>query len=80
MPTKWNFMVTGSKAVTPLFTTTMSVLYAPGTNLLLLYPSLQYNIAPNVDVDFIGQSFFANLQHKFQAVSPAAFLRLKWAF
>jgi hypothetical protein len=80
MPTRWNFIVTAAKEFTPLFNANMSVLYAPGTNLFLLFPTLQYNIATNIDVNLVWQSFFADTQNKFQAVSHAAFLRMKWSF
>ncbi len=79
MPTKWNFVVTGSKQITPLFTCTTSLLYAPGTNLLLLLPSFNYNLATNLDADFVWQSFFAETSH-FKALNHRAFLRLKLSF
>ena len=73
-------MITGAKEFTPLFTANVSVLYAPGTNLVLLFPTLQYNIDTNIDVNLVWQSFFADTQNKFQAVSHTAFLRMKWSF
>jgi hypothetical protein len=79
MPTQWNFMVTGSKEFTPLFTGNLSVLFAPGTNLLLVLPSLRYNLATNLDADFVWQSFFAET-NRFEAMNHRAFLRLKFSF
>lgn len=79
MPTKWNFVVTGSKQITPLFTCTTSLLYAPGTNLLLLLPSFNYNLATNLDADVVWQSFFAETSH-FKALNHRVFLRLKLSF
>lgn len=79
MPTKWNIVVTGSKEITPLFTCTTSLLYAPGTNLLLLLPSLRYNLATNLDADLVWQSFFAETDG-FKALNHRAFLRLKLSF
>jgi len=80
MPTKWNFIVSTAKEFTPLLSANMSVLYAPGTNLLILFPSIQYNIATNLDVNFVWQSFFAGLNEKFEAVNHRCFLRIKWNF
>jgi hypothetical protein len=80
MPTRWNFIITTSKEFTPLFTANMSIVYSPGTNLMIVYPTAQYNIATNLDLSFIWQSFLASVQNKFQTVNHTAFLRLKWSF
>lgn len=80
MPTRWNFILTSAKEINPLFSANMGVLYAPGTNLLILLPSLQYNLAPNLDVNLLGQSFFAELDDHFEAVNHRFFLRMKWSF
>jgi hypothetical protein len=80
MPTKWNFIVTAAKEITPLFSSNLSVLYSPGTNLFFLLPSFKYNLAANLDADVIWQSFFAELNNKFEAVNHRGFLRLKWSF
>lgn len=80
MPSKWNIMVTGSKEITPLLTIHVSVLYAPGTNMAIFYPSVQYNVATNLDINLVGQSLYADQSRGFEAVSHRAFLRLKWSF
>jgi len=80
MPTKWNFILTTAKEITPLLSVNMSVLYAPGTNLLILFPSFQYNMATNLDVNLVWQSFFAEINKNFEAVNHRCFLRLKWSF
>jgi len=79
MPTSSNFLVTTSKAFTPLLSGRLSILYAPGTNLLIVLPALRYNLAGNLDADFIGQSFFAELK-KFEPVNHRFYIRLKWNF
>ncbi|MDA9555440.1 hypothetical protein N9R54_04325 [Pelobium sp.] len=80
MPTQWNIIVTTAKEINPLFSVNMSVLYTPGTNLMILYPTLQYNLATNLDASLITQSFFAELNHHFEAVNHQCFLRLKWSY
>lgn len=80
MPTRWNFIVTTAKEISPLCAANMSVLYAPGTNFLILFPSLQYNAATNLDVDFVWQSFFAEFSNRFKAFNHNCFLRIKWSF
>lgn len=80
MPTKWNTAVTISKEFTPLFSGNLTVIYAPGPNLLLMLPGLKYNISTNIDVDLIWQSFFAEQKSKFESVAHRAYLRMKWNF
>ena len=80
MPTKWNTIITIAKEITPLFNANMSVLYAPGANLLIVFPTLQYNLATNLDINLVWQSFFAELSNQFEAVNHRSFLRIKWSF
>lgn len=80
MPAKWNMITTVSKEISPLLSANMGVLYAPGTNLLILLPSFRYNLATNLDVDIIGQSFFAEMNNRFEDVNHRFFLRMKWNF
>jgi hypothetical protein len=80
MPTKWNLIVTTAKEFTPLLSANMSVLYAPGTNFVILFPSLQYNLATNLDVNLVWQSFLAELNNRFEAVNHRCFLRIKWSY
>lgn len=80
MPTKWNILITTAKEITPLLSANMSVLYAPGTNLLILFPSLKYNMSVNLDLDLVWQSFFAEINNNFGAVSNTCYLRIKWSF
>lgn len=80
MPTRWNLMISGSKAITPLFTLTNGIVYSPGSNLIILLPGLQYNMATNFDINLVWQSFFASIQHDLQGVGHRGFLRFKWSF
>lgn len=80
MPTKWNIIIITAKEFTPLFSANMSVLYAPGTNLFILFPSLQYNLAANLDVNLVWQSFFDELNNHFEAINHRCFFRMKWSF
>ncbi len=80
MPTKWNVISTVAKEITPLFTANASFIYAPQTNLLIVLPSLQYNISTNVDINLVWQSFFAEMPEGFEALSHRVYLRFKWNF
>lgn len=80
MPTKWNFITGAGKELTPLFSGNMSILFSPGTNLLLFLPSLKYNLASNIDLDWVWQSFFSDVEDQFQAINHRTFIRFKWSF
>jgi len=80
MPAKWNILAGCSKEFTPLFSGSLNVIYSPGVNLFILYPSFKYNLASSLDIDFVWQSLFAELESKFQDITHAGFVRLKWSF
>lgn len=80
MPTKWNTILTISKEVNPLFTANCTVIFAPGTNLLMVLPTLTYSLKENLDVNLVWQSFFAEEQGGFDDMAHLIFLRLKWSF
>lgn len=80
MPTKWNSVVTLAKEFTPLLSANLSCIYSPGTNLIILLPSVKYNLAANCDVDLIWQSFFAEQQNELTGVAHRGFIRIKWSF
>jgi hypothetical protein len=80
MPTRHNVMLGSRKEITPLLSFGMNLLYAPGTNLIIFFPSLRYNLAPNLDADLIWQSFFAELNQQLTALNHRGFLRLKLSF
>lgn len=80
MPTKWNGVFTTAKQFTPLFSGQVSLIYAPGTNLLLVLPSVQYNLATNLDVDLTWQSFYVEQNEQFHDLIHRGYLRIKWSF
>jgi hypothetical protein len=80
MPTRWNLLLGSTRSFTPLFTGSLMVIYAPGTNMLILFPSFTYSIATDVDLNLFWQSFFAETKHGFNGVVHAGYLRLKWSF
>ncbi|MDI1323468.1 MAG: hypothetical protein PSV36_12020 [Algoriphagus sp.] len=80
MPTKWNGIFTTGKQFTPLLNGQVSVIYAPGTNLMIVLPTIQYNVASNLDLDFTWQSFYAEQNQEFEGVIHRGYLRLRWSF
>lgn len=80
MPAKWSFISSVSKKFTPLLNGSLALVYSPGMNLFIFLPSLKYNMATNLDIDITWQSFYSELQNKFEAVAHKGFLRIKWSF
>jgi hypothetical protein len=80
MPARWSFITTISKEFIPLFSGNLNLVYSPQVNLFVVYPSLKYTVLENFYVDLIYQSFFLELQNRFQAISHNIFVRLKWSF
>ena len=80
MPTKYNTVLTVGKEVTPLFSANLTLIYSPGTNLVIALPSLRYNLGANIDVDVFWQGFYAEQQSKMEAVVHRGFIRFKWSF
>ena len=80
MPSRWNILLNGSKEFTPRFNGSMSTVYSPEVKMLILFPSFKYNLETNIDLDLVWQSFFSELDAKFQAISHRGFLRIKWSF
>ncbi|HEY8661546.1 MAG TPA: hypothetical protein VIL78_21095 [Hanamia sp.] len=58
----------------------MGLVYATGTNLVILLPSFQYNMATDLDVNLVWQSFFTQIDNNFEAVNLHYLLRMKWSF
>lgn len=80
MPARWSFITSLSKEFTPSFITRMILLYSPQVNMMIIYPSLTYKLAANLQTDLVCQSFFLELQKRFQATSHNFYIRLKWEF
>lgn len=80
LPVKWAAAVTSSKEITPLFSASLSVIYAPRVRLFLLLPGLKYNLATNLDVDLVWQSFIADVGGSLEGIAHNGYLRLKWSF
>jgi hypothetical protein len=69
-----------TKTFSPIFNGNFGVLYAPGINAFIFIPTLSYSISNSWNADLIGQSFFADLNGKFQTAGNAVFLRFRWSF
>lgn len=80
MPTKYNTVLTVGKEITPLWSANLTVIYSPGTNLVIALPSMRYNLGTNIDVDVFWQGFYAEQQKTMEPVVYRGFIRFKWSF
>lgn len=80
MPTRWNTTMMIVKEITPLLKVNMGAVFAWGTRLLLLLPSVSYNVAANLDAELRWQSFMLQKQSRFSGEIHQCFLRLKWSY
>lgn len=80
MPTKWNTLFMVSKEITPLFTVSSTIIYAPGTNLVIFLPNVAYNLTQDLDVNLVWQSFFGDTPTGFDDITHRAFIRIKLSF
>jgi hypothetical protein len=80
LPTKWTSSFILSKEINPLLSGNVTLVYSPGVNLLILLPGFKYNLATNLDVDIIWQSFLYERNHNIEDFTHNAYLRLKWSF
>jgi len=81
MPVRWSVVATVAKPITPLLTGSITTVWSPKRNLLLLVPTIAYNIRENWDLDLTGQLFFWELTGKpLSNHYDAVYLRLRWSF
>lgn len=80
MPGRWNFSGIFSKKWTPLFGGSISAIYSPGIDLLILLPRLTYSLTENTAMDLVVQSFSLRYRDRFAAWQHVLFLRVKYNF
>jgi hypothetical protein len=80
MPTAYNVLLSTTKEITPLLSASLGVVYTPGTHIAIVLPSFQYNLSDRWDLNLVWQSFYADMNNSFEAVTHRIFLRAKWSF
>jgi hypothetical protein len=79
-PARWTGIGQASWTPTPLLGIDASVLYGPGPNLLVVFPSLRYNMATNWDLSITGQLFWLDDAEGLTRQADAAFIRVTWSY
>ncbi len=81
MPAKYNFLLQTSKQFSPASTGSVSVIYSPVLNMLIINPYVSYSIVDNWDIDLTVQCFFADdYFKKFKPFGNSFNLRARWSF
>lgn len=80
MPSKWTYFGQVSGVFNPAVNGSVSVFYMQGINLLLLMPTLIYNISDDWELMLTTQSSFGEINYKFKAAGSAIFLRMMYSF
>lgn len=80
MPTKYTALLMASKSLNPATSLSFLTMYSPGTNMLILFPTLTYSIKENWDMDLVAQSSFMEINEEFTHGGSAVFLRIKRSF
>ncbi len=84
-PSRWTLISQASYTPMPLLGLDVSVLYGPGPDLLILFPSLRYNMAENWDISLTGQIFWLGTEDAahgadLQRQADAAIVRVTWSY
>ena len=66
--------------VNPLLSMGLSTIYYPSDGSMFWNPVMTYSVKQNLDLDIIGQLFFAEQQETYAAQNSALYLRLKYSY
>jgi hypothetical protein len=80
MPAKYSYLVGFRKELTSLASFNFNGVYSPGIKLLILLPSLSYNISDKWDTDFVYQSFYMQQESVWNGMMDMGILRFRYSF
>ena len=78
MPYTYSGFLQLAKEFTPILKGSLSTIYSPTNQSVIIMPSLDYSIATNWELNFTGQSFFEF--QDYQTIGNSMFVRLRWSF
>ncbi|MEH6514610.1 MAG: hypothetical protein V7734_16070, partial [Maribacter arcticus] len=78
MPYTFSGFLQLAKEFTPIFKGSLSTIYSPTNQSVIVMPSLDYSIATNWELNFTGQSFLEFQDYK--TLGNSLFVRLRWSF
>jgi len=80
MPSKYSYFAQVSKALNPMFNSSLSAIYGQGINMLFIMPALSYAPKENWDISLTGQLYFGEEQNAFKNLGNSVFLRLQYNY
>ena len=80
MPSKWTYFGQVSGAFNPAINGSFSVFYMQGINLLMVMPSIVYDLNQSWELMITCQSAFGEISNKFKNTGTGLFLRLMYNF
>ena len=80
MPAQWNLLLGFRKEINPRCNASIGLIHSPFVQLWILYPSMNYSIVSNLDLDLFWQSFYGKSSGAFGVIGQTCFMRLKWSF
>lgn len=78
MPFEYSTYLQFAREFTPIFRGNFGAIYSPTRDSVIVMPGLDYSIATNWELSFIGQSFFEFEDYK--SLGHSLFLRARWSF
>lgn len=79
-PFRHTLYLSASKSISPIKSISLSGIYSPEKNTVILIPNYSWNIAQSFDVDLIAQVFFANKDKSYVNLISQLFIRGRWSF
>lgn len=80
MPSRYTYIFTARKQLTPINVAGFSIVYAPKLNMVIWIPSFSYNISDKFDADCIIQSFYVQSKARIQHTTTNGFIRFRYSF
>jgi hypothetical protein len=81
MPYRWSFYGSANKAISPILSANLAIIYSPTNDNTVIFPSVNYNISETFDLDLIAQSFFSRkTDGAFNTSANSIYLRIRWSF
>ncbi|MBL6667298.1 MAG: hypothetical protein ISP69_01370 [Crocinitomicaceae bacterium] len=80
MPSKLTYFGQISGVFNPKLSTSMSLFYMQGINMLLCMPSIVYGIEDDWELMLTAQAAFGSLNDTFKSMSSGVYLRLMYSF
>lgn len=80
MPNEHSFFIQASKAFTPLLSASMASIYAIDLNGILLFPTVSYSLATNMEASLVAQTFLSMEERTKTHIGSGIFLRFKYSY